>query len=163
MNTRRESLVLKFVVQNVRVVEMHMLMTVKEMARINHGMAFSRTIAGSTARSTAQDSGMDINAGMRMPLRVVWRKDSTSSAVIKPMLPSKDGCVMRNTTWSRPRNTGSIVSGGRQPTAGLKLCSLCKASTASLLASNSSGVVTAGMAALVGRNNAEMRPFLTDI
>src|SRR5699024_8911773 len=98
-NTRRESLVLKFVVQNVRVVEMHMLLTVKEMARINHGIAFSRTIAGSTARSTAQDSGLDINAGMRMPLRVASRKDSTSSAVIKPMLASKDGRAMRKTTW----------------------------------------------------------------
>src|SRR5699024_12497915 len=99
MNTRRESLVLKFVVQNVRVVEMPMLMTVKEMARINHGMAFSRTIAGSTARTTAQDSGMAINAGMRMTLREVSRKDSTSSAVIKQMLASKEVRDMTKTTW----------------------------------------------------------------
>src|SRR5699024_1341725 len=118
-NKRRDSLVLKSVVQKLRVVEIHMLMTVKEIASTNKGRAFSRTKAGSTANSVARGSGVEMNAGRGTPNRVVSRKDSTSSAPINPMLPLKVGRAMRSTTWERPKKTGSIINGGRQPIAGL--------------------------------------------
>src|SRR5699024_4078420 len=99
IKTRRVSVELKSVVQKLRGVEMQRLMTVKAIASTSHGKAFSRTRARSTAKSVAQESGMEINAGMGPPLRRVSRKEATSSAVMKPMLPLKVGRAIRNTTW----------------------------------------------------------------